>query len=88
MELDQTHTSINIRTSTDLKLLKATSDITRLGSVLKKGQTSKKDLRIKIKPEFLPKEEQETHMTSETLFEITQKVLPDVLKKLATQKVH
>ena len=46
VELEQTHTSINIRTSTDLKLLKAPSAYR--GSVLKKGQTSKKDLRIKI----------------------------------------
>ena len=86
VELEQTHTSINIKTSTDLKLLK--SPATHRGSVLKKGQTSKKDLRIKIQPEFLPKEEQETCLSFETLFEMTQTVLPEAVKKLATQKVH
>ena len=86
VELEQTGTSLNIRTSTDLKLLKAPS--TYRGSVLKKGQTSKKDLRIKIQPEFLPKEEQETCLSFECLFEITQRVLPEAVKKLATMKVH
>ena len=82
VELEQTHTSINIRTSNDLKLLK--NPITHRGSVLKKGQGSKKDLRIKIQPEFLPKEELETCLSFETLFEMTQKVLPEAVKKLAT----
>ena len=95
VEFDQTSTTINIQTNTnmdlkllDLKLLSGQSSFKASALKSVNNKSPKKALRIKIQPQFLPKKDVESFLMQEKLFELTQQVLPEVLKKLLTQKLH
>ena len=90
VEINDTHTTLNIRTSNniDLKLISGAS--TFKTSALKKAsvRSPKKGLNIKIPQQYLSKPDTEKYMRFNTVFEVMHKVLPETIKKLVKKEVH
>lgn len=76
---------VNIQTKADLKLLSGQSSF-KASALKKSNQIAKK--AVHIKPQFLPKKDEEWLLRQDRLFEMTQQVLPDGLKKLFDKKAH